>query len=57
MAGSHIMVRCGFVCYCMFDWLVGFHNLILLVDFRLFDSWMDIYDFCGRLGIWNISMG
>ena len=51
------MVRCGFVCYCMFDWLVGFHNLILLVDFRLFDSWMDIYDFCGRLGIWNISMG
>ena len=37
MAGSHIMVRCGFVCYCMFDWLVGFHNLILLVDFRLFD--------------------
>ena len=30
------MVRCGFVCYCMFDWLVGFHNLILLVDFRLF---------------------
>ena len=28
------MVRCGFVCCCMFDWLVGFHNLILLVDFR-----------------------
>ena len=51
------MVRCGYVCYCMFDWLVGFHNLILLVDFRFLISWMDIYDFCGRLDIWNISMG
>ena len=36
------MVRCGYVCYCMFNWLVGFRNLILLVDFRLFD-WLDGY--------------
>ena len=43
-------MRCGFVCYCMFDWLVGFHNLILLVDFRFLISWMDMYEFCGRLG-------
>ena len=44
------MVRCGFVCCCMFDWLVGFHNLICWLIFAFLISWMDIYDFCGLSG-------
>ena len=45
------MVRCGFVCYCMFDWLVGFHNLISAwADMRILEVFhLVVNSFCDEL--------